>query len=66
MFKIVDECCECATENYPCLGNSCPRRNVKRYYCDKCREESILYHYEGEELCISCIIKSLDVVEGSI
>ena len=66
MYRVENECCGCATENYPCLGNSCPRRNVKRFYCDKCREERTLYHFEGEELCISCIIDRLEVVEGSI
>lgn len=66
MKKTTNECCNCATENYPCLGESCPRRKVTRFYCDKCRVEGVLYHFEGEELCLSCIIKSLEVVEGSI
>lgn len=66
MKRVVDECCGCATDNYPCLGNSCPRKHVTRFYCDECKEETILYHFDGEELCLSCIHKRLEVVEGSL
>lgn len=66
MKVIENECCNCATENYPCLGKNCPRREVTRFYCDECREEGVLYHYDGDELCISCILDRLEVVEGSL
>ena len=66
MKRILDECCDCATENYPCLGRNCPRKKVTRFYCDECREEGILYHYAGEELCVSCLLNRFDVVEGSV
>lgn len=29
MVKYEGECCGCATEAYPCLGNRCPNINVK-------------------------------------
>ena len=67
MHKIENECCGCATPAYPCLGNSCPQRNVKRFYCDKCGEEHKLYEFEGAELCMDCIQEILEdrVIEGS-
>lgn len=63
MRKVENDCCGCASPAYPCLGNSCPRRSVVHFYCDRCNEETELYHYEGEELCIECIEKSLEKVE---
>lgn len=39
MVKYEDECCGCATENYPCLGSECTNRHVKHLYCDKCGED---------------------------
>ena len=39
MITYEDECCGCATESYPCLGNACPNRNVKHLYCDKCKDD---------------------------
>lgn len=62
MTKYENECVDCGL---PCLGNSCPNRNVLRYYCDQCGDEAKLYHFDGEELCLNCIEEKLDVVEGS-
>lgn len=62
MTKYENECVDCGL---PCLGNSCPNRNVLRYYCDQCEDEAKLYHFDGEELCLNCIEEKLDVVEGS-
>ena len=59
MKKVENECVQCGL---PCLGSSCPNRNVTRFYCDNCGEEETLYKYEGEELCIECIKKSLTEV----
>lgn len=59
MKKVENECVQCGL---PCLGSSCPNRNVTRFYCDNCGEEETLYEYEGEELCIECIKKSLTEV----
>lgn len=57
MFKIEDQCCGCAVPGYPCLGPTCPNRNVKVYYCDKCGEElgDEIYEVDGEELCEGCL-----------
>lgn len=63
--KVTNECCSCATPAYPCLGNYCPLRKVEHFLCDKCSEETLLYHYEGKELCRDCLLDTIEVVEGS-
>lgn len=62
MKKIENECVNCGL---PCLGKSCPYREVPHYYCDRCGEEETLYYYHGEELCEYCLLKEFDIVEGS-
>ena len=56
---IVNEnhCCDCAVPGYPCLGSSCPNRNVQVYYCDECGREidGDVYEVDGEELCEDCL-----------
>lgn len=59
MVKVENECVDCGL---PCLGDSCPYRNVVRYYCDKCKEEKKLYYFDRDELCIDCIEKELEEV----
>ena len=59
MINVENECVSCG---FPCLGNSCPYRNVPHYYCDECGDETEIYHYDGEQLCISCIERRLDKV----
>lgn len=64
MVKYENECCDCAVPAYPCMGESCPNRNVPHYYCDECGEEPYdLYEFDGQQLCIDCIKKRLKVVE---
>ena len=60
MKRLENECVDCGL---PCLGNSCPNRNVLRFYCDECGDEAQLYDFDGEELCIGCIEKRLDKVD---
>ena len=62
MRKIENECVDCGL---PCLGNSCPNRNVVRFYCDRCKEETTLYDYYGEEICKECLLREFEIVEGS-
>lgn len=64
MKKIENECVGCPVE-MGCIGDSCPHKNVSRFYCDKCGEEETLYHYDGQELCIDCIKKEFEIVKGS-
>lgn len=65
MQRIEDECVGCTSIGLYCLGNSCPNRNVIRYYCDRCGCEEKLYYYNGLELCQECLLTEFDVVEGS-
>lgn len=63
MKRIENECVGC---DLPCLGSTCPNRNVVRFYCDECNEEDTpLYHYDGKELCAYCLLQKFDIVEGS-
>lgn len=61
MTKIENDCCDCASPGYPCLGNSCPLTKVEHHYCDNCGEEDTLYNYEGKELCANCILENFEV-----
>lgn len=60
---IENNCCGCATESYPCLGSSCPRRHDPHLYCDECEEETTLYYFDDEMLCLDCIQERLDEVD---
>ena len=59
MKQVENECVDCGL---PCLGRSCPYRNVERFYCDVCNEEEQLYYYDGMELCLNCIKERLEKV----
>ena len=60
MREITSECVGCGLA---CIGDSCPNKNVTHFYCDKCDDETQLYYYDGQELCIDCIEKLLEKVE---
>lgn len=63
MVKYEDECCGCATENYPCIGSACTNRHVKHLYCDKCKDDvEELYDFEGVQLCKECILKKFEKI----
>lgn len=64
MKKIENECVGCPPE-LGCFGNSCPMRNVIRFYCDRCGEEDKLYNYYGYEVCADCLLEEFDVIESS-
>lgn len=54
-----DECCDCATDGYPCTGYTCRNKSVPHYDCDDCKNEfdpDELYDYEGEMLCSKCLL----------
>ena len=57
MKVYLDECCDCSTPNYPCLGESCPKRRVLHTFCDICDEDidGDVYEVEGEHLCEYCL-----------
>lgn len=51
MRKIENQCVDCVL---PCIGNSCPHKNVKVDYCDECGDEGAKYRMNGEDLCYDC------------
>ena len=52
-IKIENHCVGCDH----CLGTSCPNREVKVCYCDKCHEEILdeTFYYEGIDVCENCL-----------
>jgi hypothetical protein len=60
LIVIANECVDCGL---PCIYEACPYYEVVRYYCDECGEESELYYWDGEQLCVDCILKQLERVE---
>lgn len=66
MIRYENECCDCATGAYPCMGNQCPNLHVPHYYCDECGEEDTLYEYDGRELCADCLLNAVPVVRNLI
>lgn len=60
MIKCFDECVDCGL---PCFSG-CKLKNVSHHCCDNCGEdETDLYYFENEELCIDCIRNRLEKVE---
>ena len=59
MIRVENHCCSCATPGYPCLGETCPNRNVEVHYCDRCGEEieGDIYDDGEQELCESCLLE---------
>lgn len=62
MKKIENDCCGCAVPGYPCLGSGCKLRNAIHYYCDDCGDETQLYEFNEQELCIECIETMLEKI----
>lgn len=49
--RIENHCVDCGL---PCLGSSCPYRNVPVDYCDGCGDEGAKYRSDGDDLCEDC------------
>lgn len=61
-IRYEDDCCNCAVPGYPCTGE---HKHVPHYDCDDCGEEfhpTELYHFEGEMLCVDCLVKQFEKV----
>lgn len=56
MQRIENHCVDCGL---PCLGSSCPNRNVRVDYCDNCETNYAKYHVDGNDLCETCTEKYL-------
>ena len=64
MVKIVNECCDCATAAYPCLGESCEKRHSKHLFCNRCGEEvDKLFVVHGEQVCLECLPEMFETIE---
>ena len=64
MKVIENECVGCPKE-MGCINSACPYIDVPHFYCDKCGDETKLYYYNGDELCVNCLLENFDIVEGS-
>jgi hypothetical protein len=61
MITIENQCVNCG---WPCLGSSCPHRNVRVLNCDDCGQAvDKLYVLNGDEICEQCLLKGLKVIE---
>lgn len=57
---------DCVDCGLPCLFEGCPYYDAEHFECDCCGEVDVkLYHYNGNEVCIDCLLKDFEVVEGS-
>lgn len=63
MKELENRCVSCGL---PCLGEQCCMRNVVVYTCDQCGEETQLYDFDGQELCIDCIEERLTKINEYI
>lgn len=59
MKRYENECVGCYTVGLHCLGANCRNRNVPHWYCDKCKNEDRLFHFEDRELCAGCIVEEV-------
>lgn len=50
MIVTKDYCVDC---DLPCLGHSCPNKNVLIRKCDFC-EESAIVAIDGNDMCETC------------
>ena len=55
MIAYENQCVDCGL---PCLGNSCPHRNVQVVECDTCHDYA-QYNIDGEDFCEKCARKML-------
>ncbi|MEE0264369.1 MAG: hypothetical protein UD936_01980 [Acutalibacteraceae bacterium] len=62
MTRFENQCVNCGM--LPCLGSSCPNRNVRVLNCDDCGQAADkLYVLNGDEICERCLLKGLEVIE---
>ena len=59
MIYYTNECCDCAVDGYPCLGDSCRLRHYPHYVCDECGEEveydDLGINTERHQVCLDCM-----------
>ena len=57
MMQVENDCAECSL---PCTD--CGRKHVEHFYCDECGDETMLYEFDGEQLCSKCLVGRFEVV----
>lgn len=56
MIRHEDECVGCPY-SMGCVGSACNNWKALHCYCDDCGDEvDDLYEYDGEQLCLSCLL----------
>lgn len=61
MTRYESQCVSCG---FPCRREACRYYRVRVLECDCCHEEvDKLYRFDDEELCESCVLERLEVVE---
>ena len=65
MIRVENDCVGCEDIGLHCIGYPCRYKQVKRYYCDECGDETTLYDTEYGELCRDCLLEKFDIIEGS-
>lgn len=61
MIGYENQCVDCG---FPCKYEACRYYKVKLLECDNCHDEvDKLYRFGGMELCESCVLERLEVVE---
>ena len=55
----INGCVDCGL---PCMLFCSLRDDSYIYKCDECGDETQLYEWENQELCLSCLEKYLDKV----
>lgn len=62
MKKIVSDCVGCTSMGLHCIDPACTNRSREIRCCDKCEAEETLYHFDGGEYCLDCIVEKLEIV----
>lgn len=54
----VNECCDCANDTYPCIGDECSQLHKIYYECDECGADELtedeIHHVGDMDLCKHC------------
>lgn len=59
MIRFENECVGCPS-NMGCIGEGCMYRYSPVFVCDDCKEEvDELYEYEGQQLCLECLLHEI-------
>lgn len=61
MIRYENQCVDCG---FPCRYEACRYYKVRVLECDNCHDEfGKLYRFGGMDLCESCVLERLEVVE---